>query len=100
LQNHSAHVRGYTRPDILNLFQTVFPDGYQLVSFGGSNFYPFPPWIAQPLAKLTPTNAWAIFFLLKKTKPYDRQFLEFPIQQKLETNFYLGDQATQFQHIL
>jgi methionine biosynthesis protein MetW len=100
LKNYSAHVRGYTRPDILNLFQSVFPVGYELVAFAGSNFYPFPPWIAKPLAKLAPANAWAIFFLLKKVKPYDKQFLEFPVKQELETNFHLGDEAARFQHIL
>ena len=100
LQNQSAHVRGYTRPDILKLFQMVFPDGYELVAFGGSNFYPFPPWVARPLAKMLPTHAWAIFFLLKKVKPYHREFLEFPIQQALETNFHLGNEAGRFQHIL
>jgi SAM-dependent methyltransferase len=100
LQNHSAHVRGYTRHDILRFFQMVFPGGYQLEDFGGSNFYPFPPWLAKPLAKMMPTNAWAIFLLLKKVKPYDRQFLEFPIQQQLQTNFHLGDEGARFSHIL
>jgi SAM-dependent methyltransferase len=100
LQNNSAHVRGYTRPDILQLLQTVFPGGYKLVSFGGSNFYPFPPWIAKPLAKLAPNSAWAIFLLLEKMRPYDREFLEFPIRKQLETNFHLGDEAARFQHIL
>lgn len=100
LQNHSAHVRGYTRHDMLRLFRLVFPGGYRLEGFGGSNFYPFPAWLAKPLAKLSPSNAWAIFFLFRKIRPYDRQFLEFPIQQALETNFYLGDEAGRFQHIL
>ncbi len=100
LQNHSAHVRGYTRHDMLRLFQNVFPGGYQLEAFGGSNFYPFPSWIAKPLAKLAPNSAWAIFFLFKKVKPYDGEFLDYPIQQELQTNFYLGDEASRFQHIL
>jgi SAM-dependent methyltransferase len=100
LQNHSAHVRGYTRHDMLRMLETVFPGGYRLEAFGGSNFYPFPPWLAKPLAKLAPNNAWAIFFLLKKMKPYDGQFLDYPIQQELQTNFHLGDEAARFQHIL
>ncbi len=60
-----TNVRGYTRPDILKLFNMAFPGGYELAAFGGSNFYPFPPSIAKPLARLFPTEAWAIFFLLK-----------------------------------
>jgi len=100
LQNHSAHVRGYTRHDILRLLNLVFPGGYDLVEFGGSNFYPFPRWFAKPLAKLMPNNAWAIFLLLKKVKPYNGEFLEFPIQKELQTNFYLGNGALRSQHIL
>lgn len=100
LQNDSAHVRGYTRHDVLKFFDRVFPGGYQLEAFDGSNFYPFPSWLAKPLAKLAPNNAWAIFFLLKKVKPYGSQFLDYPIQKELQTNFYLGDKADTFQHIL
>ena len=54
------------------------------------NFYPFPPFIAKPLAYLFPTNAWVIFFLFEKKKEYTNEFLEFPKLNKLETNFYLG----------
>ena len=100
LQNRSAHVRGYTRRDLLNLFQTVFPDGYKVEDFGGANFYPFPRLLARPLAKLMPNNAWSIFLLLKKVKPYQREFLEYPIREKLETNFYLGDESARFNHIV
>jgi len=100
LQNHSAHVRGYTRRDILDLFEVVFPGGYRLEGFSGSNFYPFPPWLAKPFAKLMPNNAWAIFLLLKKVKPYGKQFLEFPIRRELQTNFHLGDEGPRFNHIL
>jgi len=35
--------------------------------------------------------AWSIFFLLKKTKEYDEEFIKWPIQKRLETNFYLGE---------
>jgi ubiquinone/menaquinone biosynthesis C-methylase UbiE len=100
LQNASAHVRGYTRHDILRMFRKVFPGGYRLEGFGGSNFYPFPPAIATPLAKLMPNQAWAIFFLLKKTQPYQQQFLEYPIRAMLETNFHLGGEAVQSQHVV
>ena len=100
LQNHSAHLRGYTRHDVLRLFEMIFPGGYILEEFGGSNFYPFPRMIAKPLAKMMPNNAWSIFFLLKKVKLYDRQFLDFPVQQELQTNFHLGHEASQFDHII
>jgi hypothetical protein len=83
-------VRGFTRGDMIQLLDSPFPGGYKLVDFGGSNFYPFPPVLAQPLARLFPTMAWGIFFLFKKVKAYQGGYLKFPVDQKLETNFYLG----------
>lgn len=100
LQNDSAHVRGYTRHDLLKTFGRVFPGGYRLEKFGGSNFYPFPAAIAKPLARWMPNHAWAIFLLFKKIRPYSRQFLDFPVQQELETNFYLGSEASKSDHII
>ena len=100
LQNHSAHVRGYTRHDLLKMFDLIWPGGYELAGFRGSNFYPFPSPIAKPLANLFPNQAWAIFLLLKKTKPYDRQFLEFPVLKELQTNFYLGESVQESSHII
>ncbi len=90
IKTASAHVRGFTRPDFLHFLQSCFPDGYVLKSFLGSNFYPFPALVARPLARLLPSMAWAVFFLMQKTKPYNREFLDFPRREKLETNFYLG----------
>ena len=90
IQNHSAHVRGYTRGDFMKLLNTCFPGGYELSQWGGSNFYPFPAPIARPLAATLPSMAWGMFLMLKKTKPYDDGFLKHPIEARLETNFYLG----------
>lgn len=90
IQNNSAHVRGYTKKDVLELLNSCFQGGYEMKMFGGSNFYPFPSPLAKPLAKMFPGMAWSIFLLLKKVKSYDKQFLEYPIYQQLETNFYLG----------
>ncbi len=90
LKSHSAHVRGFTRGDILRFVESCFPGGYRLKAFRGSNFYPFPPQVARPLAAMFPGMAWGIFFLLEKQKDYRREFLDFPVEQRLETNFYLG----------
>lgn len=90
IQNHSAHVRGYTKRDLLNLLEICFPGGYRLVKFGGGNFYPFPPSAAKMLAAVFPNMAWGIFFLLRKERPYKREFLTHPVQHNLETNFFLG----------
>lgn len=90
LKNNSAHVRGFTRRDLIQFVDSGFPSGYRLVAFGGGNFYPFPAPLARPLARLFPTFAWGIFLLLRKTGSYDGQFLDFPVRNQLETNFFLG----------
>jgi hypothetical protein len=92
IQNNSAHVRGYTLPDFQKLVNSGFPNGYKRVSYGGGNFYPFPPFIAKPLANCFPKMAAGIFMNFKKVKEYDstKGYLEFVQQSKLETNFYLG----------
>ncbi len=91
IQNKSAHIRGYTRRDFANLLG-CFPRGYQLRTWRGSNFYPLPGMLARPAARLFPSMAWAVFMLFRKTRPYDREFLDYPITAELETNFFLGDQ--------
>jgi SAM-dependent methyltransferase len=90
IQNATAHVRGYTRHDLLRLLDAPFPGGYALKGFGGSNFYPFPAAAARPLARLFPSAAWGIFLRLRKERPYAGEFREFPVRQRLETNFYTG----------
>ncbi len=90
IKNNSAHIRGYTRGDFVNLLG-CFPAGYQLRMWRGSNFYPLPPALARPAAKLFPSMAWAVFMLFRKTRPYDREFLEYPETMQLETNFFLGN---------
>lgn len=92
IQNHSAHVRGYTKSDLLKFLNLCFPNGYDLVKFGGSNFYPFPPLIAKPLASLFPNMAWGIFLMFRKEQTYKNEFIIHPIAHQLETNFYLGNE--------
>jgi SAM-dependent methyltransferase len=91
IKTASAHVRGYTRHDLENFLSTCFPEGYRLVSFKGSNFYPFPPFLAKLLAKVLPNFAWGIFLLLQKVRPYNDEFLKFPREQRLETNYFTGE---------
>ena len=90
IKSASAHVRGFTRYDVLGFFEEVFPGGYQLKIFRGSNFYPFPPVVARPLARIFPNSAWGIFFMLEKIREYDNQFIEYPVRKRLETNFFVG----------
>ena len=69
---------------------SAFPCGMALRDFGGSNFYPFSPRMASGLARLMPSLATSIFFRFEKVKPYEGEFLHFPVDQRLETNFWLG----------
>jgi hypothetical protein len=94
LKNNSAHVRGFTKGDVIQLLESGFPGGYRLQGFGGSNFYPFPPLLARPLAAAFPSMAWGIFFHFQKTQSYRGSFLTYPIEQQLETNFYVGPVAS------
>lgn len=90
IQNHSAHLRGYTKHDMLRTFEMIFPGGYALEGFLGANFYPLPPVLAKPMAAMLPNGSWSIFFLLRKTRAYQNEFLMHPVIQKLETNFYVA----------
>jgi len=87
IRSASAHVRGFTRSDLVDFVESCFPAGLQLVAYRGSNFYPFPPFIARPLAQLLPSMAWGNFYLFQLARPYDGGFLRFPDTESLETNF-------------
>ncbi len=52
----------------------------------------FRLWWLAPLARLFPTLAWGICMHWRKQKQYRRGFLEYPVQQRLETNFFLGEE--------
>lgn len=87
IQNSSAHIRGFTASDLIK-FIDIFPGGYELMNRKGSNFYPFPAIVAKPLAVMLPHLAWSNFLLLKKVKPYKMDYYkQFPVVNKLETNF-------------
>ena len=95
LKNSSAHVRGWTKSDLLSFLNNCYENGYSLKDYGGSNFYPFPPLVSKPLAKIFPNMAWGSFFHLIKEREYINEFIEFPSKEKLETNFYLGNGSEQ-----
>lgn len=92
IKNNSAHVRGYTKSDFKKLLDSGFEGGYKLTGFGGGNFYPFPPLLAKPLSQLLPSMAWGIFMHFKKKSVYKTNgYLTYPVENKLETKFYLGE---------
>ncbi|MCL4562776.1 MAG: methyltransferase domain-containing protein [Chloroflexi bacterium] len=90
IKTNSAHVRGFTRGDLLQFFDEIFPGGYHLQGIRGANFYPFPPPVARLMAVAFPSLAWGMFLLLRKERDYHQEFLEAPIIEELETNFFVG----------
>lgn len=91
LSNASAHVRGYTRPDLIATVDRPFRGGYRVVEVAGANFYPLPGWMAKPAARIWPGGAWGLFVRFEKTTPYAGSYLRWPVENALETVFYLGD---------
>jgi len=89
IRNYSAHVRGFTKSDIIKF--TKIWGGYKLIDFQGSNFYPFPPIVAKPLSKILPNMSVSIFFLFKKVCKYNDEFIRYIVENPLETNFYGGE---------
>ncbi|MDD3607709.1 MAG: class I SAM-dependent methyltransferase [Candidatus Moranbacteria bacterium] len=83
----SAHVRGFTKNEIIRFAKI---GGLELVGFNGSNFYPFPPFIAKPLSRIFPSLSVGLFFLFKKTGEYNGEYLKFPVEQRLATNYFIG----------
>lgn len=93
IRSASAHVRGFTKPDLMDFVDTCFESGYEVLRHGGSNFYPFPRFVATPLAKIFPSLAWGLFVHLVKSKGYSGEFASYPSRQKLETNFFVGSKV-------
>ncbi|HEY1255411.1 MAG TPA: class I SAM-dependent methyltransferase [Terracidiphilus sp.] len=95
----SAHVRPFSKNDTLAFLNACFPEGYKLVKFRGSQFYPPPPGrLVRILANALPTLAFSIFFMIKKTKEYQNEFATYPGRAQLETNFWTGEVPTNSQY--
>lgn len=90
IQNDGAHLRGYTKSDMKKFVTGVSGNIYSMEHFDGSNFYPFPPFVAKPLARLFPSMAVTNFYNFRKIQKGNSYYLTFPREKQLETNFYLG----------
>jgi len=90
----SAHVRAFTAPGVLAFLSDCFPSGYALRKRRGANFYPLPPLLARPAARCLPGMAWGTFLLLRKERGYAEEFIRFPQEAGLETNYFRGPQPT------
>jgi hypothetical protein len=88
----SAHVRPFSRRDTMRFLSECFP-GCSVEAFAGSQFYPFPRPIARLLARIFPTMAFSIFFLIRKDATYNGEFAAYPARARLETNFWCGPEG-------
>ena len=86
----SAHVRAFSKRDTFSFYEIIGKNFLRISQFKGSQFYPFPLFIAKKLSNLFPSLAVINFYLIKKTGAYKGEFLELPAQMNLETNFFLG----------
>ena len=73
IKTASAHVRGFTRADLLHFLDQACPGGFALRDHAGANFYPLPPALARPLARALPSLAWGLFLLLAKAARVSRR---------------------------
>lgn len=84
----SAHIRGFTRAGLESFVLGSAPRVYAATMFAGSNFYPFPSFIASVLSKLFPNGSVSIFLMFRKNDEYGGQFLR--ATDTLESNFRDG----------
>ncbi len=89
----SAHVRVFSKNDTFLFYRELASNFAEIDGFYGSQFYPFPKTLARPLASLFPSQAFSIFFVVKKTAKYNGEFIKWLSSHVLETNFYSGEQA-------
>ena len=95
IRTNSAHIRGFTKSGVRQIVDVW--DGYQLKDFRGANFYPLPPPLAKLAARILPSLSVCIFILIEKKKPYQNEkYLTYPGEQKLATNYYVGDVLSGF----
>lgn len=87
----SAHIRAFS-PNDTKLFYKAVGGQFTSITFTkGAQFYPLPKVFARPLANTFPSLAVSMFMAIKKTSKYSGEFLQWPNENKLETNFYLGN---------
>lgn len=86
-QSFSAHVRSFTLPDQKTLAETG--GFFRFEKRAGSNFYPFPPALSKPLARMLPGMAWGLFTCYERTQNRS-PYLEYLSEElaEMETPFY------------
>ena len=89
-KNISAHVRVFSKKDVSLFYKSIGNDFCDIEKVYGSQFYPFSKNIARFLSILFPSLAVANFYVIKKTGEYEGEFVKWPKENSLETNYFLG----------
>lgn len=83
-----AHIRGFTAPAFRRFIEA---EGYfRIAERRGCNFYPFPAFMAKPLARAFPTMAVSLMYLVRRD-PKHGTFIEVLKKSTLDTAFYSGE---------
>ncbi|MFA4934058.1 MAG: class I SAM-dependent methyltransferase [Candidatus Omnitrophota bacterium] len=86
----SAHVRVFSKRDVVLFYRNIGVGFCKLEHFYGAQFYPFPKIISRLLSKLFPTMSVASFYCIRKVNEYKTEFLEWSKYASLETNYFTG----------
>jgi len=81
------HVRGITKGGFYQFITT--DDYFEVKKIVGSNFYPFPPWIAQKLATILPSMSISLYFLCQRTRRRGN-FINVLSTRFYETDYFTG----------
>ena len=94
IKTASAHVRGFTRGDLLQFLTRPARACSRCASMPAPTSIRCRRSLARPLARALPGLAWGLFLRLQKQRAYQGEFLAYPARARLETNFYTGPAAT------
>jgi ubiquinone/menaquinone biosynthesis C-methylase UbiE len=93
MRTDSGHVRGFTNTELIDFVLKISGNSVNFVERRGSNFYPFPRFLAIILSKFLPSLSVTSFFLFKKTKSYNFEHIKHLISHPFETNYFLSDES-------
>jgi SAM-dependent methyltransferase len=83
------HVRGFTKGG----FKAFIEEGgfFEVIEVRGSNFYPFPRWLARRLARVLPGFSVSLFFWIRRTERGGR-FIEVLDRKFFATPYFKGSE--------
>ncbi|MGF1477297.1 MAG: methyltransferase [Geminicoccaceae bacterium] len=87
IETLGPHVRGFTAPAFRRFVTAT--GHFTLEARAGANFYPLPPSLAKPLARLLPGLAVGSIYRLRRTGA-EGSFLDVLDRAFFETNYYRG----------